>query len=85
MKPIRSFLLCAAVLVAYLPHAAHAVPSYARELKVPCAACHTAFPQLTAFGRQFKLDGYMLGGEPAGTEPNAPRLCGKSITSRVTP
>lgn len=25
-----------------------------------CIACHTSFPELTAFGRQFKLNGYTL-------------------------
>ena len=38
--------------------AAQAVPSYARQVGVECNACHTAFPQLTAFGREFKLGGY---------------------------
>jgi hypothetical protein len=40
--------------------AAHAVPSFARQTGQTCATCHTAFPQLTAFGRQFKLRGYTL-------------------------
>ncbi|WP_455379728.1 hypothetical protein [Acidihalobacter prosperus] len=43
---------------------AHAVPSFARQLGVSCAACHTAFPQLTPFGRQFKLLGYTMQNEP---------------------
>jgi hypothetical protein len=45
-----------------LPWQVHAVPSYARQTGQPCVACHVgAFgPQLTAFGRQFKLLGYTL-------------------------
>jgi len=39
---------------------AFAVPSYARQTGLSCAACHTVFPELTAFGRQFKLNGYTL-------------------------
>jgi hypothetical protein len=39
---------------------AYAVPSYARQLQVACNACHTQFPELNAFGRQFKLSGYTL-------------------------
>jgi hypothetical protein len=39
---------------------AHAVPSYARQLHVPCSACHTQFPELNGFGRDFKLTGYTL-------------------------
>jgi len=38
----------------------NAVPSYARQTGMACAACHTAFPELNAFGRQFKLNGYTL-------------------------
>lgn len=39
---------------------AQAVPSMARQVGVPCAACHTGFPELTPFGRQFKLGGFSL-------------------------
>jgi len=41
---------------------AHAVPSYARQTNLACAACHTIFPELTPFGRSFKLNGYTLTG-----------------------
>src|SRR6516165_12708803 len=41
---------------------AAAVPSFARQTGQPCAACHTAFPELTPFGRRFKIGGYTLGG-----------------------
>ncbi len=41
---------------------ASAVPSYARQTGQPCATCHTAFPELTPYGRQFKLMGYTAGG-----------------------
>jgi hypothetical protein len=43
--------------------AAHAVPSFARQTGMPCAQCHSvAFgPALTAYGRQFKLNGYVWG------------------------
>jgi hypothetical protein len=37
-----------------------AVPSFARQTGLPCAVCHTTFPELTAFGRDFKLNGYTL-------------------------
>ncbi len=42
--------------------AAHAVPSFARQTGMSCGACHTVFPELTAFGRSFKLNGYTLTG-----------------------
>jgi hypothetical protein len=41
---------------------AGAVPSFARQTGQPCASCHTAFPELTPFGRRFKLAGYTLQG-----------------------
>jgi hypothetical protein len=43
-----------------LPRVASAVPSFASQTGLPCAQCHVmAFgPQLTEYGRQFKLNGY---------------------------
>lgn len=40
----------------------HLIPSFSRQTGLPCSACHTAFPALTPFGRQFKLNGYTLTG-----------------------
>ena len=37
---------------------ARALPSYARQTGQQCAACHNGFPELTPYGRQFKLNGY---------------------------
>ena len=36
------------------------VPSFARQTGLACHMCHYQFPQLTPFGRQFKLNGYVL-------------------------
>lgn len=42
---------------------AHArIPSFSRQTGLACNACHTSFPQLTPFGRMFKLNGYTLTG-----------------------
>lgn len=38
------------------------VPSFSRQTKLACGACHYGFPQLTPFGRTFKLNGYTLTG-----------------------
>jgi len=40
----------------------NALPSYARQTGLSCAACHYSFPELTQFGREFKLNGYTLTG-----------------------
>ena len=39
---------------------AHAVPAFAEQIGQPCQACHVGGfgPQLTTFGRNFKLHGY---------------------------
>lgn len=36
------------------------VPSFSRQTGLACSACHYQFPQLTPFGRLFKLNGYTL-------------------------
>jgi len=55
--------------------AAHrGIPSFSRQTGLACNVCHTAFPMLTAFGRQFKLNAYTLTGlqtiGPAETTPS---------------
>lgn len=47
-----------------VPFDAQAVPSMARQTGMQCAACHTVFPELTPFGRQFKLRAFSLGSGP---------------------
>ncbi len=58
---------CAAVAlvvfgVLFKPQGASAVPSFAMQTGQPCSTCHTAFPELTPFGRRFKINGYTMGG-----------------------
>jgi hypothetical protein len=43
---------------------AWAVPSFARQTGVACEGCHTVFPELTPFGRSFKLNGYVMDNLP---------------------
>ena len=56
---IKGILFAMIVFCVYGP-AANAVPSYARQTGMSCSACHYSFPQLNAFGRLFKLNGYTL-------------------------
>jgi len=37
-----------------------AVPAFARQTGMACMACHVSFPELTPFGRFFKMTGYTL-------------------------
>ena len=39
---------------------AQAVPSFARQTGLTCNVCHSNPPELTAFGRKFKLEAYTL-------------------------
>ena len=54
-------VLAGLLTIGFAP-SAEALPSFARQTGQPCGACHTAFPGLTSFGRQFKLNGYTAGG-----------------------
>ena len=49
-------------VVGLTPGVAHAIPAFAAQTGEPCSACHIGFPQLTPFGREFKLEGYIAGG-----------------------
>ena len=49
-----------ALLLTLYATASQAVPSFARQTGMACAACHTVFPELTPFGREFKLNGYVI-------------------------
>jgi len=39
---------------------ARRIPTFSRQTKLACSACHYGFPQLTPFGRAFKMNGYTL-------------------------
>ena len=53
---ISFVVLCALLCLGKI----HAVPSYARQTGLSCNVCHRNPPELTAFGRNFKLRGYGL-------------------------
>jgi len=59
---VRGLCVTAIAWLALHAGSASAVPSYARQTQQPCSACHVGGfgPQLTPFGRQFKLSGYTL-------------------------
>ena len=41
-------------------HPAQALPIFARQTGLACLSCHVVYPELTHFGRMFKLNGYQL-------------------------
>jgi hypothetical protein len=52
-----------AVLAVLAPMQAQAVPSFARQTGQNCVSCHAGgqFPELTPYGRMFKMTGYTIG------------------------
>jgi hypothetical protein len=62
-----SALILALALACGATERAEALPAFARQTGQTCSTCHTAFLQLTPFGRRFKLNGYISrGGGPDG-------------------
>jgi phage shock protein PspC (stress-responsive transcriptional regulator) len=62
LRAALPLVVTAALAAMALPQPLVALPLYARQTGQPCATCHTAFFELTPFGRRFKLGGYTLGG-----------------------
>jgi hypothetical protein len=61
-RSLRTVVMVMAALLVPLT-SAHAVPSFARQTGQNCVACHAGgqFPELTPYGRIFKLTGYTIG------------------------
>lgn len=57
-KMIKALLAVAILLLN--TEVAKALPSYARQTGKSCSACHFSFPELNSFGRQFKMNGFIL-------------------------
>ena len=57
---LRKAAVAACLLLA--PTLVLAVPSYARQTHQPCVACHVGGfgPELTVYGREFKINGYTM-------------------------
>jgi hypothetical protein len=60
------------IILFLIPTRVWAIPSFARQTNMSCSSCHTMFPELNAFGRLFKLNGYTLTGIASvqSTDPN---------------
>ncbi len=72
---IRAFgssaLFALLVGIVLSPRPVSALPSFARQTGQPCSTCHSAFPQLTPYGRRFKLEGYTAGGTRCASDAAA--------------
>ena len=71
IRRISAGAFVAAAALAASASAAFAVPSFAEQTGQPCSACHIGSfgPQLTQFGRQFKLEGYTMRAGESFTNP----------------
>ncbi|MBL6937120.1 MAG: cytochrome C [Alphaproteobacteria bacterium] len=74
MRSVSSWIIGVGMLAAVtaaLTTSAEAVPAFAEQTGQPCSACHVgAFgPQLTPFGRAFKLGGYTMRAGDQFTNP----------------
>lgn len=60
---LQALLAGTALISALLPVDAQAMPAFNRQTGQSCVACHAGgqFPELTPYGRLFKLTGYTLG------------------------
>lgn len=62
----KAIVMCSSIvvgIVGLLPSSAQALPAFARQTGQNCVACHAGgqFPELTPYGRMFKLTGYTIG------------------------
>lgn len=63
VNPAITAVLLAAFLFLAAPRTALAIPAFARKNGLRCSACHEAWPKLSAFGQNFKDNGYQIGNE----------------------
>jgi hypothetical protein len=91
---LSSFLPCVFLMAAIflsdsrpaytLPlHKVAAIPAFARKYGLPCSACHTAWPELNAFGQVFRDNGYQLENDRDSPIWQNPSYF--PITFRITP
>ncbi len=59
LRLLFSIIIVIGAVVLSAPNA-HATASFSRQTGMACNMCHTTFPELTPFGRDFKLGGYTL-------------------------
>ena len=62
-SPLRALLALTTLILALLPMGTQAIPAFNRQTGQNCVACHAGgqFPELTPYGRLFKMTGYTIG------------------------
>src|SRR4249919_1706859 len=79
----RACFLAVSLATAFFATPAAAVPAFAQQTGQPCQTCHVgAFgPQLTAFGRRFKLNGYTMRATSEFTPPVSAMLVASFVNT----
>jgi hypothetical protein len=77
-----SLLILTSVILSINSSSVEAMPGFSRQTVLTCSKCHIQSfgPNLTPFGRDFKLGGYTLG-RGAGTNAKLPALSGMIMGS----
>jgi hypothetical protein len=81
---ILSAILLAALSIG-LADVASAIPAFSRKYKTSCSTCHYAFPQLNAFGKAFRNNGYRYPGGDENYRKEEPVSLGSEAYKRVFP
>lgn len=55
---MKLFSIVSSLLLLFVQFHSEAMPAFARQYKVSCSACHSAFPKLNAGGEQFAANNY---------------------------
>jgi hypothetical protein len=71
LAALATGVLALTALIVLDLQSAQALPSFARQTGQQCVACHNGFPELTPYGRQFKLNGYTFSNNDAPSIPLA--------------
>ncbi len=62
VKNLKIFTIVMGIIILSFSSTSYSIPSFARQTNLPCSSCHYVFPELTPFGRLFKLNGYTMTG-----------------------
>jgi hypothetical protein len=68
-----------------LVDSARAIPVFSRKYQTSCSTCHYAFPQLNAFGKAFRNNGYRYPGGDQNYRKEDPVSLGSEAYKRVFP
>lgn len=72
-------------LLAGVVDIATAIPVFSRKYQTSCSTCHYAFPQLNAFGKAFRNNGYRYPGGDENFRKQEPVSLGSEAYKRVFP